>query len=191
MFHPTLGRWLTQDPIGFSGGDTNLYRYVENNPVNLLDPTGEQSLVTIRPDSPGDPLYLGGRLRVTFKGAKTKSTRASEKDCEIVQDVIITGRAWRMFPPDKIEVDKETRVIYALNFEYTNRKLVCPCKQDVPLDDYTYKSWGGPLNRAVLIRPNLNDFATKLKVPATPEEYENQFHDGAKKIESTIDPPKK
>ena len=29
-YDPTIGRWLSKDPIGFNGGDTNLYRYVAN-----------------------------------------------------------------------------------------------------------------------------------------------------------------
>jgi RHS repeat-associated protein len=34
------GRWLSQDPIGFGGGNTNLYRYVGNTPANSVDPNG-------------------------------------------------------------------------------------------------------------------------------------------------------
>lgn len=34
------GKWLTKDPIGFDGGDTNLYRHVLNDPINLIDPSG-------------------------------------------------------------------------------------------------------------------------------------------------------
>jgi RHS repeat-associated protein len=34
------GRWTAKDPIRFSGGDTNLYGYVLNDPVNLIDPNG-------------------------------------------------------------------------------------------------------------------------------------------------------
>ncbi len=29
------GRWVSQDPIGYDGGDWNLYRYVGNEPINL------------------------------------------------------------------------------------------------------------------------------------------------------------
>ncbi len=36
---PRLGRFLTQDPIGFAGG-MNLYGYVGNNPVNFIDSLG-------------------------------------------------------------------------------------------------------------------------------------------------------
>jgi len=34
------GRWTAKDPIGFEGGDTNLYGYVVNDPVNWVDPLG-------------------------------------------------------------------------------------------------------------------------------------------------------
>jgi RHS repeat-associated protein len=38
------GRWLAKDPIGFAGGDTNLYGYVLNDPINLLDPNGQSPI---------------------------------------------------------------------------------------------------------------------------------------------------
>mgnify|MGYP003328653091 CR=1 FL=1 len=39
-FYVNLGRWSTQDPIGFKAGDYNLYRYVNNRFVNVTDPSG-------------------------------------------------------------------------------------------------------------------------------------------------------
>ena len=33
-------RWTARDPLGRAGGDENLYRYVFNNAVNTVDPTG-------------------------------------------------------------------------------------------------------------------------------------------------------
>ena len=38
------GRWTTKDPIGFGGGDTELYAYVGDDPVNRLDPDGLTSV---------------------------------------------------------------------------------------------------------------------------------------------------
>ena len=35
-----LGRFVSADPIGLSGGDTNLYRYVQNSATNIADPSG-------------------------------------------------------------------------------------------------------------------------------------------------------
>lgn len=39
-FDPETGRWTTKDPIGFAGGDANLYAYVLNDPINNIDPLG-------------------------------------------------------------------------------------------------------------------------------------------------------
>ncbi|MEJ7729059.1 MAG: RHS repeat-associated core domain-containing protein [Polyangiaceae bacterium] len=39
-YDPETGTWLARDPIGFSGGDTNLYAYVGGSPINYIDPTG-------------------------------------------------------------------------------------------------------------------------------------------------------
>ena len=41
------GRFLSEDPIGFEGGDNNLYAYVLNDPVNLLDPDGLKCYKTL------------------------------------------------------------------------------------------------------------------------------------------------
>jgi len=38
---PVLGRFMQRDPKGFDALDWNLYRYVAGNPVNAIDPTGE------------------------------------------------------------------------------------------------------------------------------------------------------
>jgi RHS repeat-associated protein len=35
-----LGRFISQDPAGFAAGDANLYRYVGNSPLMLIDPSG-------------------------------------------------------------------------------------------------------------------------------------------------------
>lgn len=40
-YSPTLQRFISEDPIDFAGGDTNLYAYVGNSPCNFTDPSGQ------------------------------------------------------------------------------------------------------------------------------------------------------
>ncbi len=42
-YDSNTGRWLTQDPLGFDAGDSNLYRYANNQPDIATDPSGLQS----------------------------------------------------------------------------------------------------------------------------------------------------
>lgn len=39
-YDPYVGRWISKDPIGFDGGQTNFYVYSGNNPVGRFDPSG-------------------------------------------------------------------------------------------------------------------------------------------------------
>jgi RHS repeat-associated protein len=39
-YDPAVGRWLSEDPIGFAAGDANLYSYVQNEPTSSIDPSG-------------------------------------------------------------------------------------------------------------------------------------------------------
>src|SRR3989442_418705 len=62
-YHPGLARFISEDPIGFSAGSVNLYSYVLNNPLLLIDPLGlytvEQLAAVIYNESAG----LRGDLR--------------------------------------------------------------------------------------------------------------------------------
>ena len=39
-YDPTVGRWISEDPIGFNAGDANLSRYVGNSAADTTDPSG-------------------------------------------------------------------------------------------------------------------------------------------------------
>jgi len=45
-YDPSVGRFVTKDPIGMSGGE-NYYNYVDSNPINWTDPSGLIPLDTI------------------------------------------------------------------------------------------------------------------------------------------------
>jgi RHS repeat-associated protein len=52
-YDPDTGRWTAKDPILFAGGDTDLYGYVLNDPINFVDPLGLEVLICNRPTSWG------------------------------------------------------------------------------------------------------------------------------------------
>ncbi|OFZ18972.1 MAG: hypothetical protein A2X94_13570 [Bdellovibrionales bacterium GWB1_55_8] len=57
MYDPGTGRFLSKDPIGFAGGDTNLYRYVRNTPLQYTDPTGLYPQCPATADGPTAELF--------------------------------------------------------------------------------------------------------------------------------------
>ena len=62
-YDPVTGRWASKDPILFNGGDTNLYGYVLQDPINFVDPSG---LFLSGPQWAG---VIGGALGGAVSGA--------------------------------------------------------------------------------------------------------------------------
>jgi len=66
-YDPKAGRFISKDPIGFLGGDVNLFRYVGNDPGNWVDPFGllNFSDAYSRIEGTFKPYLIGGALVVT------------------------------------------------------------------------------------------------------------------------------
>jgi RHS repeat-associated protein len=81
-----IGRWTAKDPIDFDGGDTNLYGYVVNDPLNLLDLNGLASSgqtikvpgtnATVRIDNP----HVEGQQKHVHVNQKGKDQIVINKD---------------------------------------------------------------------------------------------------------------
>jgi RHS repeat-associated protein len=78
QYDPGLGRWTSEDPLGFGAGDANLNRYVGNGPTNGRDPSGMQAPkpgqgpgVNTMP-RPGEPPRLLLKGNRTFNADGTK-----------------------------------------------------------------------------------------------------------------------
>lgn len=90
VFSPTLGRFVTSDPIGFRAGDTNLYRYVGNSPGGNTDPSGLLAAVGYSAQSSKkDPAIA--------KGAQCTGRAISRQFLEVV--IILAGLAIGEQPP--------------------------------------------------------------------------------------------
>jgi RHS repeat-associated protein len=79
------GRWTAKDPIRFGGGSGNLFGYVRNDPVNLVDPYGLQ-------EETSDPdifvVYVGNGQEIilsTGEGTENDPSMSPEMYDEIVR----------------------------------------------------------------------------------------------------------
>ncbi|MCP3889256.1 MAG: hypothetical protein GY702_10335, partial [Desulfobulbaceae bacterium] len=51
FYNPSIERWMNRDPLGEAGG-INLYGFVQNNPVNWIDPWGLEVIIIPTPLGP-------------------------------------------------------------------------------------------------------------------------------------------
>ncbi len=83
------GRWLSVDPIGFEGGQWNLYGYVGNSPVVRVDASGLQAAVPEDPDCPSCgwfwPRSRVGRIFIDCN-CKGKGIRILPEDGDLVDN---------------------------------------------------------------------------------------------------------
>ena len=72
-FDTDIGRWTAKDPILFAGGDTDLFGYCLNDPVNQVDPSGEG--------------WIGIAFKVIRKVLKATPTNDSLEQQEMDKDM--------------------------------------------------------------------------------------------------------
>ncbi len=76
FYDAKVGRFLSDDPIGFNSGDWNLYAYVSNNPLSLVDPLGFQAkLQPIRHGPYNTHADTGSKIFMEWRTRAHKSTR--------------------------------------------------------------------------------------------------------------------
>ncbi len=81
-YDPRTGRFISEDPISFAAGDTNLSRYVGNGPAARTDPTGlddEQPANAQGEQQPGRFVVREGRLVIECPGLKDTLTIAEQR----------------------------------------------------------------------------------------------------------------
>ena len=82
-YDPTAGRFISEDPLGFGGGDVNLFAYVSNNPTNYVDFDGLKLRLLGTPEEVTQLLnaisrMVNGQLNIDSEGYVSSSCEGSK-----------------------------------------------------------------------------------------------------------------
>jgi hypothetical protein len=186
MYDPKVGRWLEVDPIGFAGGDANLYRYVENDPTNATDPSGLAGrYICIHQAEPPLPTYwnwfkgdAGFRLNTwEFTKVSFKWKGGSYKG-----DVSVELWAQRRFSVPEFGDDTKLEnfaTFITLKYEFTNLSRIegdKANKVDDMKDEYVLTMLPG-----VFIVPTVENFAMKFE-PTSYDAFVKELLAGLEKL---------
>jgi RHS repeat-associated protein len=144
-----VGRFVNKDPIGFSGGDVNLFNYVQNNPIIFVDPNG----LFIQRFGQYIP-YLIDKLTNLVKGMTSGTPGASKKDelIRLFKEVEDRRRPW-----SKIELQQAIRDLeYLKDLNYQH--CINGCSND-PCPDQCMKKCSQECTdfESLLIQPLRNN----------------------------------
>ena len=82
-YDPNIGRFISEDPLGFGGDGTNFYAYARNDPIDNDDPTGCGS-------GPGDcAKALADLARAVDELARRLAENAAASKCDKGHDKAI------------------------------------------------------------------------------------------------------
>ncbi len=110
------GRWISNDPLGFDGGDCNLYRYVHNRPAMFADPSGLQAPdIHSRRDFPDGSIirFKGGASLLIYQGGWTYFPRGETSGITVPGGFVIPGVGTAPTPPPSVTPPPFSTVIPA------------------------------------------------------------------------------
>jgi RHS repeat-associated protein len=77
FYDANLGRFISEDPIGFRGGDVNLFGYVRNNPMLYVDREGESPTLVTGAIGAGVGALIGGGYVLLNGGSWTDAGKGA------------------------------------------------------------------------------------------------------------------
>jgi RHS repeat-associated protein len=117
-YDPVAGRWTAIDPIRFAGGQSNLFAYVDNDPVNRIDREGT------------DGMSFGCGKAVTDMSLACLQTSPPGVCAAAIGQMILACFA--------------KPIINALPDPETVKELICPSRPNSSHPDYNNPDFGNP-----------------------------------------------
>ncbi len=138
-YDPSLGKFLSKDPLSFNGGDVTLYNYVQNNPVNWIDPTGlywfrqswQDPGVVGRPGTPVPPGGLVSEFIEKYVPAGYTFGETHDGFVDVATSVGIPdllANIPSMIPMLGVAIGKEVLRTLGILDQPTHREKLTPCK---------------------------------------------------------------
>jgi RHS repeat-associated protein len=201
FYDANLGRFISEDPIGFVGGDINLYAYVGNNSLNLVDPFGYAGQDRVY------PIDLGSGWR----GALDTTNNAGEGfeihvvDPTGVERGIVNGRnGWiakhghSPFPPENIPRTTLNR-INGLNLEQLRGRGLVPAIGEMNVNPFKgggylfegrtlYGTMGGTVNILAFVHGLTYDYERYKRAVDCGRTYGEQMKHETRDAEYQITP---
>ncbi len=133
-YDPQVGRFITEDPIRLAGG-INFYTYVEDNPVNWVDPKGLESLKAC-----GTRVYLRER---GYLGGKDDKYKHCVVACRIMQECGTFAAVAGIFYKEYQDYSTGTGTPEWADVTAGFKGLRCPRSQNCYIH-CLYEGFGGP-----------------------------------------------
>ena len=117
-YDPVTGRWTNKDPIGFNGGDANLYSYVFQDPVNLVDLDGKDIWIE---DASTNEVPLHQSINVGDPNGVYKSFSFGATDLIIIGEVYVDrSQGGEIFAYKKTTALEDAKFLQILEREVGN-----------------------------------------------------------------------
>jgi len=128
------GQFLSIDPLGLDGGDTNTRRYVNNNPVTFVDPLGLQGLPPVNPQQNGkkaDDAYSNWQQQQPWN---KQPDQPPPNQIPPPPYQAPPGSIWQWVPPGSPQVDCNGKTTYSQKGRWILVPLNAKTSGDPPND---------------------------------------------------------